>query len=147
MARFKTSTPSVRSAEDAFDYLADMRNASMWDPGVSGATLTHEGQAGVVSRDTTFDVTLRLAGRARHVTYRLAAYDRPRLVVLEANDPAFHSADTVSIESLPDGTSRVSYDAILEPLGVWKWASPLIALAFDRIGRRAATGLAREMGR
>ena len=147
MARFTTEVTSSRAAEDVFDYLADMRNASSWDPGVSGATLAKTGEDGAISEGAAFDVTLRLAGRPKHVEYRVASYDRPHRVVLEAKDSAFRSTDTVSVESLPDGTARTTYDAVLEPVGLWRVSAPLMALAFGRIGRRAAEGLARELGR
>ena len=146
MARFTTTTTSLRTPEEVFDYLADMRNAHRWDPGVSTAVLAASGKHGDVSEDATFDVTLLLAGRPRHITYRLAHYDRPRRAVLEADDPTFGSLDTISVTPQAAGGCEVTYDAVLEPKGPWKVATPLVALAFSRIGRLAAAGLARELG-
>jgi hypothetical protein len=145
MARFTTTAVSSRPQADVFDYLADMRNASDWDPGVRGATLVVPGNTGGVSLGATFDVTLNLAGRLRHVQYRVANYDRPWRVVLDGTDPAFSSLDTVTVELSLDGDTSVTYEAVLKPRGIWRVAAPLIAIAFARIGRRASTGLTREL--
>jgi uncharacterized protein YndB with AHSA1/START domain len=143
MSRFTTTVTSARRAEEVFDLLADMRNAASWDPG--DATLVSAGPDGGVGPGATFDVTLRLAGRPRHVTYRVADYDRPRRVVLEADDPAFRSVDTVTVEPLEGGGARATYDAVLEPAGLLRLASPLMAAAFGRIARRAAAGLSQVL--
>jgi hypothetical protein len=145
MARFTTTAVSSRPQADVFDYLADMRNASDWDPGVDGATLIAPGETGGVSLGATFDVTLNLAGRLRHVEYRVAEYDRPWRVVLDGTDPAFSSLDTVTVELSVDGGTAVTYAAVLKPRGMWQITAPLIAVVFARIGRRAGTGLAREL--
>lgn len=145
MARFTRTAVSGRSQADVFDYLADMRNASDWDPGVDGATMTGPADTGV-GEGTMFDVTLNLAGRLRHVPYRVASYDRPRRVVLEGTDPAFRSLDTISVEPSHGGGTTVTYEAVLEPLGRWRIVGPLLAVAFARIGRSAGVGLARELG-
>jgi uncharacterized protein YndB with AHSA1/START domain len=147
MARFSTTATSPRPASLVFDYLADMRNAPDWDPGVAVATIDGPASSSPVGEGTTFDVTLRLFGRLRHVPYRISAYDRPHQVVLEGTDPTFRSLDTVTIELSPDGSTTATYTAELEPAGIWRLAAPAIALAFQGIGRRAATGLARELSR
>jgi hypothetical protein len=68
MARHITTIDSNRSADDVFDFLCDMRNASKWDPGVVTATVSETGVTRTVSEGTAFDVTLKVAGRERHVT-------------------------------------------------------------------------------
>lgn len=175
MARFTMTCTSSWSQPDAFDYLCDMRNAHRWDPGVASANLV--GQLSVPSASappasvsparradpapelgggpptntigcgTTFDVTLLLAGRRRLVTYTVADYQRPCHAVLEADDPVFRSVDTITVQPAEAGGIQVDYDAELEPAGAWKAISPLIAIAFRRIGQRASIGLARELGR
>jgi hypothetical protein len=147
MARFTTTTVSNRSQAEVFDYLCDMRNASNWDPGVATATVAVPGVTSTVSEGTTFDVTLKVVGRLRHVPYRVTGYDRPRRVVLVGTDPTFRSLDTITVESSTDGRTVVTYEAMLEPLGIWKIAAPFIAFTFARIFRRAEVGLNRELGR
>ena len=146
MARHITTIESNRSPDEVFDYLCDMRNASNWDPGVVTATVTVPGVTRTVSNDTAFDVTLKVAGRHRHVTYRVTGFNRPRRVVLDGTDPTFRSLDTITVESSADGRTLVTYEAVLEPLGKWKIAAPLVAFTFARIFRRAEAGLVRELG-
>jgi len=148
MARFSTTATSPRPPAEVFEFLADMRNAARWDPGVSRAEVTlGSAPRRPVGPGTVFEVTLRLAGRPRPVRYRVSAWEPPNRVVLEAFDPAFHSLDTVRVEAAPGGGSVARYEAVVTPLGLWRAAAPLIAVAFARIGRRAAIGLARELGR
>jgi hypothetical protein len=146
MARHITTIDTNRSADEVFDFLCDMRNASKWDPGVVSATVSVPGVTPTVSEGTVFDVTLKVAGRERHVTYRVTGYNRPRRVVLDGTDPTFRSLDTITVESSGDGHSKVTYEAVLEPLGKWKIAAPLVAVTFARIFRQAEAGLIRELG-
>jgi len=66
-------------------------------------------------------------------------------VVLEADDPAFRSLDTVEIKPLGAAGALVTYSAELQPKGLWRAASPLLALSFRRIAERAERGLAHEL--
>ena len=55
------------------------------------------------------------------------------------------SVDEIRVESAGDG-AVVTYDARLGMRGVLRVADPLLALAFGRIGDRAAAGLRRALG-
>jgi len=147
MARFATTCDTERAPEAAFSFLADMRNASRWDPGVAEAELSGGSLRGEVGPGTTFDVTLLIGGRRKHVTYELSRYERPARLVLHAEDPAFSSTDTIEITALASGGSQVTYSATLKPKGLWRAATPLLALSFRRIAERAARGLAEELSR
>lgn len=144
MARFTTTLKTAHSPEAAFDLLADMRNASRWDPGVAEAKLVEPSPDGAVGHGTTFDVTLRIAGRLKHVAYQLTCFERPQRVVLQADDPAFRSLDTIEIKALGSAGALVTYSAELQPKGLWRAASPLLALSFDA-SLSAASGLAAEL--
>jgi uncharacterized protein YndB with AHSA1/START domain len=148
LAHFSSTVASDHSPEDVFDYLVDMRNAPAWDPGVLGAEILRPAQFGEaqVGEGTQFSVTLKLAGRPRVVTYEVHGYDRPRRVVLRAEEPSFRSTDAVSVTPA-EGGSVVTYDATLSATGPWRLLAPVFALAFGRIGRRAEQGLRRELGR
>jgi hypothetical protein len=136
---------SQLSPGSLFDYLADMRNAPRWDPGVSTVTLKGDPDHGL-GEGSQFLVTLLLGGRPQQVTYELAEYDRPRRVVLRCVQRGFISTDVVSIATEGGGRSSVSYDANLKLRGILRLGAPLTATAFRRIGRRAASGLRRELG-
>ena len=111
MARFTTMLETAHSPEAAFDLLADMRNASRWDPGVAEATLVESPSDGTVGEGTTFDVTLRIAGRLKHVTYRLSSFERPS---------AWSSKPTIP-RSAPSTRSRSSHSG---PRGRWSPTAP-----------------------
>lgn len=147
MARFSTSATSTRSPEEVFSYLSDMRNAPEWDPGVSRVELVKPDEDGGVGLGAVFLVTLKVAGRSKDVEYTITRYEQPRCVVLDAVDPAFRSIDTVTITPSAGGGSVANYDAELRASGLWRVLAPLMAVGFARIGRAAAEGFARELGR
>jgi polyketide cyclase/dehydrase/lipid transport protein len=111
-----------------------------------GVEMVTPGDNGGVGLGAIFRVTIKLAGRPREVDYRITRYERPACVVLDASDPAFRSIDTVTITASSDGGSLATYDAVLRPSGLLRILAPLVAVAFARIGRAAAQGLARELG-
>jgi hypothetical protein len=145
MTRFIVTVESRLSSEALFDYLADMRNAPEWDPGVSTALLRGDPDLGL-RRGSQFLVTLLLGGSSRLVTYELIEYHRPSRLVLRATQPAFTSTDVVSVETTDGGGSSASYEANLTLHGIARLGAPLATAAFRRIGRRAAAGLQRELG-
>jgi len=62
-------------------------------------------------------------------------------VVLRAENAVVRSTDVIAVESAPGGGSTVTYEATLTMKGPSALLSPLVALAFRRIGHRAAAGL------
>ncbi len=133
MAQYVTRVKTPLSPEDAFDFMADLRNFETWDPGVSSSEQV-DGDA--VGQGAKFEVT----ANATDLTYVLVEYDRPSRVVAEANTPRLRSYDIIEVE--PDGDGAiVTYDATLELKGVYGLAEPLMKLLFRRIGRKADRGL------
>lgn len=133
MAHYITSVETSMSAGEAFDYMADLRHFAEWDPGVSSSQLVG---AGDVEKGTAFDVV----ANGTDLTYVLVEYDRPRRAVAEANTSRLRSYDIIEIEPTERG-SIVTYDATLDLKGVFKLFSPILALMFDRIGKKADEGL------
>ena len=89
-------------------------------------------------------------GRTIPLEYEIIEFEPGTRVVLRAETPFVHSIDTISFASASTGPGRhdpgsvatvVTYDARLEPKGLARLAGPLLALAFRRIGDRAAVGL------
>jgi hypothetical protein len=83
----------------------------------------------------------RFLGRRIPLEYRITEFDRPARVVLAADDAAVRSTDEIRFVAT-DGGSRITYEAELRlktPFG--RVLDPLLALAFRRIGDRAAAGL------
>jgi len=138
MARFKTRVRSPLPVGEAFAYMADLANFAQWDPGVRRAEqVTGDGPG----PGAEFDVEVQGIGRPLTLCYRLTTYQPPDEVVAEATTSLLRSLDRISVEPAEGGGSVVTYDAELTLQGVLRMADPLLAIAFDRIGKRAERGL------
>jgi len=138
VARFTTTIRSKLAPAEAFAYMADFSNARLWDPSVGRSQREGDGPIGIGSR---FDLVARFAGRNVPLTYTIVAFEPPARVVLEAQR-GFVSRDTITVERAGDGGSVVHYDALLTFQGIGRLADPLMQLVFNRVGARAAAGIA-----
>ncbi len=133
MARYTIAVISPWTPEQAFAYMADLRNFAKWDPGVSEADLV-EGDGpgpGAAYRVKASGTTLR---------YETKEYRPDEMIYVVAKTRFFESLDRITVE--PDDTgSRVVYDAQLKLNGPLRVFDPVLKLAFDRIGDKAGTGL------
>lgn len=141
MARYVTKVRTARTPQEAFAYMADLRNFAEWDPGVRAVTQV-EGSGGGL--DTVFDVTVAGVGGDLTLRYVTEEYDPPRNLVVVARSLAFTSVDRITVE--PDGTgSVVNYDADLRLNGLLRIGDLGLRLLFNSIGDRAAAGLRRVL--
>ena len=142
MARYVTTVRSAMTPQEAFAYMADLRNFAKWDPGVK-AVRQVVGSGG--GQDAVFDVTV--AGPVLDLTLRYVTeeHDAPRNLLVVARSTVFTSIDRITVE--PDGTgSVVTYDADLRLNGVLRVGDLGLRLMFGVIGDRAAAGLRRALG-
>jgi len=137
MARYTTTIATPWPAEKAFDYMADLRNFAEWDPGVKKSVLSEGTEPGL---DAEYDVTVGLTT----LTYVTREFDAPRRTVAEAKSTVLRSYDVIEVTPTDSGC-EVTYDARLELNGPLGLADPLLGIAFDRIGDRAAAGMARAL--
>lgn len=141
MARYSTKVSTARTPQEAFAYMADLRNFVEWDPGVRAVTQV-EGTGGGL--DAVFDVTVAAPGRDLTLRYVTEEYDAPRNLLVVARSLVFTSIDRITVE--PDGTgSVVTYDADLRLNGPLRIGDLGLRLVFDKIGDRAAAGLRRVL--
>ncbi len=138
MATYRARVTSPRPPAEVFDYMARFSNAAEWDPGVTEAT---EVDPGTPTLGSTYRLMVRSFGRTVPLEYRIVELDRPRRVVLRAENSTVRSTDVIEVASDPDGGSTVTYDATLELKGVAALFTPLLGLSFRRIGDRAIVGL------
>ena len=138
MARYTTTIRTTLEPSEAFAYMADFSNARFWDPSVSEARREGEGPVGSGSR---FHLVARFAGRDVPLTYTVVAFEPPTLVVLEARR-GFISRDTITVQPADGGGSLVRYDAVLAFGGIGRLFDPLMQRVFDRVGAKAAAGIA-----
>jgi hypothetical protein len=142
VAKFEVTLQSSMAAEDAFAHLAAFERAAEWDPGVAEGQRLTAGPAGIGTR---FRIVARFLGRTVPLEYRITRFDPPALVELSAESRTVRSVDEITFAPLATG-SQVTYRADLRVRGaLGRVAEPLLGLAFDRIGRRAAAGLQRAL--
>ncbi|MFP5331543.1 MAG: SRPBCC family protein [Acidimicrobiia bacterium] len=139
MAQYRCRIRTPMTPADAFDYMADVHHFESWDPGVVAVTQVAGEGAGP---SAVYDVTTSNGGRQMVFRYRVTAYDRPVGFTIVGKKAPFTSTDVVSVEPTDGGGSVVTYVAELTmwfPLSV---ADRWLQGVFDRIGDKAAAGLA-----
>jgi len=143
MASYRARVTSSRPPSEVFDYMARFSNAAEWDPGVTEAT---EVNPGAPALGSTYRLMVRSFGRTVPLEYRIVEMDRPRRVVLSAENSTVRSTDVIEISSGPGSGSTVTYDATLRLRGVAALFSPFLGVSFRRIGDRAIVGLRTTLG-
>ncbi len=143
MARYVTTVRTQWTPEQAFSYMADLRNFAQWDPGVTGVAQVVGDGAGP---DAEFDVTVRNAGVNTTLRYRTVSFDAPRDVLVVASNAVLTSEDRITVVAEPGGGASVTYDADLRLSGPLRLLDPALGMAFGRIGDRAAAGLRHVLG-
>lgn len=142
MARYRVTIASPRSAEEVFDYMAMFSNVTEWDPTASEARPVDGNEPGEGAR---FHVLVRWLGREIPLEYTTTAYERPKRVVLRAENSTTISEDTITVNSTGAGC-EMTYEAQLTLKGAMRIIEPLFGLALKRLGDNAAAGLRRELG-
>ena len=137
MARYKTRIHTAMPLEQAFDFMADLRNFADWDPGVSSAKQVQGEGPGP---DAVFEVVANGVTLAYHTN----DYKRPQRVVAEANTDRLRSYDVITLEAA-EGGCIVTYDAALELKGWYRVFEPAMRLMFRRIGSQADEGLQKAL--
>ena len=141
MSKYKVSVESSKSVEEAFAYMADLRNFANWDPGVLTVTQVAGDGAGLGS---SFDVAVKSVGGGTVLRYETVEYDEPGNLLVEARNSKFTSIDRITVVAKGEG-SIVTYSAELLLNGCLSPLNPLLGLVFNRIGDRAAAGLRRVL--
>lgn len=137
MARYETTIQSPLSQQEAFDYMADMRNFEEWDPGVKSSTQVL-GDAADLGAEYEVEMS------AMTLRYKTTEFNFPARTKVEAHSSLLASFDTIEVTGTPTG-SNVRYEAIIELTGPLKLLDPVFALAFNRIGDKAAAGMAKAL--
>ncbi len=137
MARYVVHVRTPLDQTTAFDYMADLTNFEGWDPGVLEVEQV-EGTAPELGAE--YDVTVRAVPKPMVLRYRLITFEPHGLVVARAESRLLTSLDRITVDADDEGTT-VTYDAELTLSGPLALADPLLGIAFQRIGDRAAAGL------
>jgi len=138
MARYVARVRTERTPESAFAYMADLTNFAQWDPGVERAEAVEGSDE---SPPRAVDVTVKGFVGDLTLRYRVTELDPPRSVVARAETRFLTSLDRITVEATDEG-SLVTYDAELTLNGLLGPVSSLLQPTFDRIGAKAARGMA-----
>jgi carbon monoxide dehydrogenase subunit G len=114
-----------RSAEEVYDYLADMRNEPQWLSGASGVHLTTPEPIAAGSR---FEGTYARAGK---VLCELADFDRPRRLTIHGEASAMSFEDTIILTAVEAGT-RLAAEMRTVPKGIFKLAAPMMSRVINK---------------
>lgn len=138
MPTYRTSFTTATARSVAFDHLSRFSSAAEWDPGVVHARDLTPGPVVVGSR---FEIVTSFLGRSVPLVYEVRQLEHAELVVLQAENATIRSTDTIRFAETTDGATSITYTAVLETKGITRLFDPFLALAFRRIGDRAAAGL------
>jgi hypothetical protein len=142
MARYKGTVTSPHAAAEIWSYLADLRSIAEWDPSVEEIQLV-SGDPGTVGARYQLGVGF-LRSRVS-LSYVTVTAEPPTRVVFTAETESVMVRDEARMLPLADGGSSVVWDAELRLKGARRLLDPLLQLAFNRLGSRAARGLAERL--
>jgi hypothetical protein len=128
-----------RSPEDVFDFLADLRNESRWNPRVVGI---QQITAGPVAAGTRFHGTYRGIGALDTV---LITCDRPSRIAFHSEGPRMEIEGVFMLKGAAGGTD-VALDAELRPRGFLSKVAPVMGPLFRRQNAAAAKRLEAALG-
>lgn len=137
MARYVIRVRSPKPADEVFAYLADLRNFPTWDPGTKSAKQV-EGDGPAVGARYELDAS------GSTFCYEVEQYEPPAKIVARAPKSWISSLDAVTVEPDDDG-SLVTYEAELTLTGALKLGDALLQIMFNRIGSKAADGMAKAL--
>lgn len=138
MARYTGKVTSPHPAATVWSYLADLRSTVEWDASVEEIQLL-SGEPGTVGARYQLEIGF-LRSRVS-LPYVTVTAESPTRVVFAAENESVIVCDEARIRPMADGGSSVTWDAELRLKGARRLLDPLLRVAFNRLGRRAARGL------
>jgi carbon monoxide dehydrogenase subunit G len=137
MTRLNEQIETTLPVDTVFDFVADFANAERWDPGVDRSVRL---DVGPIRPGSRFALDVRMGKRIAPMTYRVAALDRPRSVLLMGAGSGVDAIDEITFEPTQSGT-RIIYTADIRLRGLLRLAQPFLSGVLTRIGRDAAEGM------
>jgi hypothetical protein len=123
-----------RPVEEVFDFLADIRNETRWNPRIIRIDKTSPGPLGA---GATFEGRYQGLGTLRT---QLVEYERPTRLSFRSAGPRMRIAGTFMLSPVGNETS-IALRANLEPQGIFKLLAPLMGPVIQRQNRAAAVRL------
>jgi carbon monoxide dehydrogenase subunit G len=141
MAHYETTLDVPAAPETAFAYLADLSNATAWDPSIVQAERIGDGPIGVGSR---FRVVVAFFGRRIELDYEIERHDAPGTVSFVGRNKSVERRDTVTVATAAAG-SAVTYEADLRLRGALRLLDKGLQLQFTTINDKAAAALREQL--
>jgi hypothetical protein len=127
--RRRLTTPASVGA--VFSFLADFRNAEVWDPGTEHCSLLG-GEPGPGAR---YRNVSKFLGRETELTYSTLVHQPHERLHFQGTNDSFVGDDRMTI-SAGDGGTTVEYHATFELKGAAALATPLVAAYLPRLATR-----------
>ena len=129
-AKVESTVVIARPVEDVFGFVLDAEaNMPKWNSVVESVTKTSEGSIGAGS---TFEMRGRLMGRRVEVTTRFTSVEPNRVIEMEASGKPISARAGLWFEQ-EDGGTRVTFRGDVNPVGVFKLLSPVVARQVQRL--------------
>ena len=143
MTSIERSVTVDRPLASVFAYLSDFTTTNEWDPGTVRTTrVSGDGSVG-----TEYHNVSAFAGRRTELTYVVERLEENRLFSLRGENKAVVAHDTMRFRATDAGT-EVTYRAEFELKGrLVRYAAPLLAPAFKKLGDDAEKGLRKALER
>jgi carbon monoxide dehydrogenase subunit G len=126
-----------RPVDEVFDFVADERNEPRFNPRMRLAEQISDGPIGVGTR---FRAEMVSMGRTVEMVVEFTGYERPRRLASMTYMSSMDIRYILMFEPVPEGT-RMGWSGDLEPRGLLKLMSPLVARIGQRQEERIWTGL------
>lgn len=128
-----------RPVEEVFDFVADERNEPSFNPQMRRAEKVSDGPIGPGTR---FRAEMVSMGRPVEMEIEFTGFERPRRLASTTRMSAMDIQYTLTFDPVPAGT-RMRWSGDLEPRGILKLMSPMVARMGRRQEQRIWTGLKR----
>jgi hypothetical protein len=138
MATYRAVVESPQSPEQAFDYLANFENVTLWDENTVSSDCLGEEPG---TEGARYRVVTRFGSRSMTLTYETVEFERPEKVVFRTSTSMATIEDTITITPAEGGGSSVEYVARIGLQGLGRLLDPVFSVIFQRVGDRAAKGL------
>jgi dehydrogenase/reductase SDR family protein 12 len=141
MTRLQETIDTPLPLDDAFAFVADFANSSLWDPGVATSERLDGGPVGVGAR---YRLGIRMRGNVVPMEYRVTTWEPNRRVILAGEGSNVSAVDEIRFEETPTGT-RIDYTADIRLTGWMRLVEPFAGGAFQKIAKDALGGMQRAL--
>jgi len=137
MPRLHETIDTTLPIDEAFAFVADFANCSLWDPNTVTSERIDDGPVRVGAR---YRLGVRQRGGVVPMEYRVTTWEPGLRVVLAGEGSNVRATDEIRFEPMPTGT-RVDYTADISLTGWMRLAEPFAGGAFDKIAKDAVAGM------